>query len=83
MTEVEIGLELNTSCLTVTVIDPDTEPFDLTKAGNVDTSRPIHERKPGGLGVFLIKRLMDDVSYEHADRVSTIRMMKKLESKNV
>lgn len=82
-TDVEIGLEVDGHCLTVIVIDPDTDPFDLTKAGNVDTTRPAHERKPGGLGVFLIKRLMDDVTYEHSDRVSTIRMMKKLEPKNV
>lgn len=49
--------------VTVEVTD-DGEPFDPTSAATPDTSLPVEERQIGGLGVHLVRRLMDDVRYE-------------------
>ena len=49
----------------VTLTDYDVEPFDVTKAPDVDVTRPIEERNPGGLGLHLIRRLLDSIEYEY------------------
>ena len=56
---IEGGVEL-------TLIDRDVEPFDVTQSGEVDICAPIEKRKPGGLGLHLIRRMADSVEYEYA-----------------
>ena len=50
----------------VTLTDYDVEPFDVTQAPDADTSLPIEKRKPGGLGLHLIRRLVNSVAYEYS-----------------
>lgn len=38
-------------------------PFNVFSLGEPDTTSDIPERKIGGLGVFLVRELMDDVHY--------------------
>lgn len=65
--------------LQVTVVDSDSERFDIrTDAPVVDLSAPLEERKPGRLGVHLVRKLVDRVEYDYDDRVSTIRLFKSL-----
>ncbi|MEO5770608.1 MAG: ATP-binding protein [Burkholderiaceae bacterium] len=45
--------------------------FDITRAPTVDTSLPIEQRQPGGLGLHLIGRLVDSIEYEY--QVSQMR----------
>jgi anti-sigma regulatory factor (Ser/Thr protein kinase) len=47
------------------MIDDDVEPFDITRAPDVDIDAPIEEREPGGLGLHLIRRMADSVAYEY------------------
>ena len=51
----------------VTLTDYDVERFDVTKAPDVDVGMPIERRKPGGLGLHLIRRLVDSIEYEYAE----------------
>lgn len=39
-----------------------------------------HRKKKGGMGVFLINKLMDDVEYKKSDDGNEIRMTKRLSS---
>jgi len=50
----------------VTLTDYDVEPFDVTQAPDADIALPIEQRKPGGLGLHLIRRLVDSVAYEYS-----------------
>ncbi|MEP6998589.1 MAG: SpoIIE family protein phosphatase [Betaproteobacteria bacterium] len=50
----------------VTLTDYDVEPFDVTQAPDVDTGLPIEQRTPGGLGLHLIRRLVDCIEYEYS-----------------
>jgi serine/threonine-protein kinase RsbW len=50
----------------VTLTDYDVEPFDVTQAPDVDINLPIEQRKPGGLGLHLIRHLVDCVHYEYS-----------------
>ena len=51
-------------------------PFDPTLGGNADIQADIEERPIGGLGIFLIKNLSDNVSYSRVDgrNVLTIKV---------
>jgi anti-sigma regulatory factor (Ser/Thr protein kinase) len=50
----------------VTLVDRDVEPFDITQSPDVDIDAPIDERRPGGLGLHLIRRLAESVTYVYA-----------------
>jgi len=77
----EIGLTLTRDEreLRLTLTDFDSPLFDLTKNGDVDISRPLEQRQPGGLGIHLIRKLMDRVEYEHTNRESRITLYKRLD----
>ena len=47
---------------TVEIIDSGI-PFDVTAMPEPRVEGDLHERKPGGLGIFFIKKVMDDVRY--------------------
>src|SRR5215831_19830580 len=51
----------------VTLIDYDVDRFDVTARPGVDVSLPIEQRKPGGLGLHLIRRLLDSIQYEYEE----------------
>ena len=62
----------------VTLIEPEAERFDVTRAPEVDTTLPAASRRPGGLGLHLIPRVVDSVKYDYsaAERCSRITFLK-------
>ena len=64
----------------VALTDYDVERFDVTEAPDVDTSLPIEQRTPGGLGLHLIRRMVDSIVYEYTEssRQSRITFRKTL-----
>jgi len=63
----------------VHLVDPDSAAFDVTKERSVDLQKSLDERKPGGLGVFLVQKLVENLHYSHHDRISTISFRLPLE----
>lgn len=59
--------------------DFDSEFFDVTKAKLPDIQAPLEERQPGGLGLYLVKQLVDDLKYEYQGRTSKITVIMSLE----
>ena len=53
-------------------------PFDPTAAPSTDISLPVEARSIGGLGIHLVRELMDSISYERKDDKNYLRMTKKL-----
>lgn len=49
-------------------------PFDPTGAAPADTDAPLEERRIGGLGIHLIRTLMDSVEYTYAGGCNILRM---------
>lgn len=45
-------------------IEDEGKPFDIETTGEPDLDAPLEERQIGGLGVYLIRKLMDGVCYE-------------------
>lgn len=64
-TEVRIDMATVDGGVEVTLTDFGVEPFDVTLAPDADIGLPIGERKPGGLGLHLTRRLVDAWSYEY------------------
>jgi len=76
--DIEIALAREAGGLCLTLRDFDVERFDVTGTPDVDVSRPISERKAGGLGLHLVRRMADRFEYDYRDRVSTITVWKRL-----
>jgi phosphoserine phosphatase len=49
----------------VLLVDHDVDAFDITQAPDVDINKPIEERTPGGLGLHLIRRMVDSMDYQY------------------
>ena len=56
----------------VSLTDYDVERFDPTGAGPIDVDAPLDERIPGGLGLYLVLKMVDSIHYEYRNRQSTI-----------
>jgi serine/threonine-protein kinase RsbW len=78
-----IGLEfrLEGKQLSMILIDGG-KPFDPTIKEDPDTSLSVEDRPIGGLGIFLIKQLMDKVFYERKDGKNQLSMIKSIEPEN-
>lgn len=67
----------------VSLTDFDVERFDPTQAGDVDIDAPVSERVPGGLGLYLVLKMVDSIHYEYANRQSKITFTIKVVEENV
>ena len=52
--------------------------FDPTSVPSVDTTLSLEERSIGGLGIFLVRQLMDSVNYERIGGFNVLTLRKKL-----
>jgi anti-sigma regulatory factor (Ser/Thr protein kinase) len=60
---IEIDFKKNVNNLLITIID-DGHKYDPTLKADPDITLSVDERPVGGLGIFLIKKIMDKVEYE-------------------
>ncbi len=72
-----IELERRNDAVEMAVTDFDADRFDPTRFEAPDTNAPLEQRE-GGLGIHLVKQMMDDVRYEYRDRTSRTIVTKKL-----
>ncbi len=65
------------ACVFITFMD-NGKPFNPLEARDPDTTLSAEDRKIGGLGIFLVKKTMDEVSYEFADGKNILRIKKSV-----
>jgi serine/threonine-protein kinase RsbW len=75
--QVEVSLALVDGGLTLTVED-DGPPFDPLSLPPPDLAASLDERQVGGLGVHLVRQMMDAVSYSRAGARNRLSMTKHL-----
>ena len=62
------------------VISDKGTPFDPTAEADADTTLSAEERPIGGLGIFLVRQLMDDINYEYKDDKNILTLSKEMRS---
>ena len=75
--DVDIDAEADDEQLKFVISDSGT-PFDPTQKGEVDTTLSAEERGIGGLGIHLIRQIMDTINYERVDGKNVLTLRKKL-----
>ena len=60
------------------IISDSGKEFDPTAAPEADITLGVEDRPIGGLGIYLVRNIMDSVSYERTDGKNILSMTKKL-----
>ena len=74
--DILIEAKANNQCLKIVIIDWGT-PFDPTTKAEVDTTLSAEERPIGGLGIHLVRQIMDSINYERIDGKNVLTLRKK------
>jgi anti-sigma regulatory factor (Ser/Thr protein kinase) len=72
---IEVRLAIGAASLIVTVIDNGI-PFDPSSTPDPTLSLPVEQREPGGLGILLIRRMVDRVEYRRVGGENRLRLEK-------
>src|SRR5574339_1226550 len=73
----EISCGVRDSAITIIMVDHG-ESFDPSAIPMPDLKADLSDRKIGGLGIFLMRKLMDEVHYEaRADKSNVLTMIKR------
>lgn len=74
----EVECEFKNGRLLITFTDQGT-PFDISKVSKPDIKAPLTDRKIGGLGIFLMHKLMDQVQYKSTGSENVLTLTKRKE----
>jgi anti-sigma regulatory factor (Ser/Thr protein kinase) len=70
---VRVEVEKDPMTVVITFID-NGRPYDPLSNGDPDVSLSAEEREVGGLGIFLVRKMMDEVTYEYKDGKNILRV---------
>lgn len=75
MLELSCGVQSDTIKI---ILTDHGEPFDPSEIPLPDLKADLSDRKIGGLGIFLMRKLMDEVHYEsRVDKSNTLTLIKR------
>ncbi len=79
----KMGEEISIKCTEVNnslifIISDKGVEFDPTRVSEADITLSAEEREIGGLGIFLIRQIMDEVKYERIDNKNILTIKKDL-----
>jgi len=75
--QIEITLRLTESELQIVVAD-DGHEFNPLQQPEPDTGKPLENREPGGLGIFFLRKLFDEVEYRREAERNSLTLRKRL-----
>ena len=76
--DLSVRLDRENDRAIIGLTDFDSPHWDPLQAPEVDINAPIEQRRPGGLGIHLLRKLMDRMDYAYHDRQSTITFEKNI-----
>lgn len=74
---VRVEVTENPLAVVITFIDNGI-PYDPLAKDDPDITLSVEERQIGGLGIYMVKKSMDDVSYEYKDGKNILRIKKNI-----
>ena len=80
--QITVSIERLDNRVHLELVDIDVEPFDPETAEVPPVEAGIEERRPGGLGIYLVRKMVDDLkyNYEAGERRMRISVTKTLEN---
>ena len=75
--EIEIKVGLADNRLSMVITD-DGVPFDPSAKDSPDTAAPLEARPLGGLGIHLVKKIADDLSYQRRAGKNVVTVVKRV-----
>lgn len=76
---ISLSMALENRSMTVRMVDRGVRPFDVTTAVVPDLEMPMEKRRVGGVGLHLVRSLLDGLEYTHESGQTTITLTKNLE----
>jgi anti-sigma regulatory factor (Ser/Thr protein kinase) len=73
---IEMIVDVDNRIIKATFIDNGI-PFNPLEKEDPNTSLSAEERKEGGLGIYIVKKMMDNVSYEYKNNMNYLTVEKK------
>ena len=74
---IDVRFGINDNALMVEIVD-DSKPYNILEQENPDISLSVEDKPIGGLGIFLIKKLMSNVDYYTKEGKNHLVMTKEL-----
>lgn len=75
--QIDVHFRLKSDMIEVEVID-DARPFNILDADEPFTQKPFEEKSIGGLGIHLVKSLMDEVEYHRRKGLNQLFLRAKI-----
>lgn len=76
--QVEMKLEITDGTFHMLFCDSGI-PYNPLERANPDTTLSASERSIGGLGIFMVKEMMDSVTYEYKEKRNCLQITKKIQ----
>ena len=76
---IQVALMAEPDTAVITFIDNGI-PYDPLKTADPDTTLPAEERNFGGLGIYMLKKTMDEITYRYENGSNILTIYKKLRS---
>lgn len=80
---IDVSLDREDGQLVIRLVDFDVDPVVVDPDHPPDTALPLADRTPGGLGIHLVKSMVDSLTYEYDHRTFRVTAIKKLEDVHV
>ena len=74
---IDVRFEIAEGALDVLIVD-DGLPFDPLARVDPDTTAPLEARPVGGLGIYLVRQLVDSVDYKRLGRENRLHLKKRI-----
>ena len=74
-----VSLERDGHIVNLELVDRDVDRFDPAALPEIDVDAPLAQRAPGGLGLHLVRAIVDRITFDYHERVMRIQVVKKLE----
>lgn len=81
--DILLTLEKENERLKVCLSDFNVDYFDIAGFPDINIDIPLKDRRNGGLGIHLARKMMDKIDYQYQNRTSKIIMIKVLENSDV
>lgn len=76
--DIKVGIAVENNTVTLQLTDSGS-PFNPLLKEDPDTSLPSDKRQIGGLGIFMVKKIMDEINYEYTDNKNILTVRKRYE----